>query len=132
MFQELLKIYDFQTFWSYAHNIFYFIFVQFMQFPVLDFGLDHYVSEPFICRSTIRITCRHFKYRPLSIAVKMHTKQKVMFLRYSRKLRLSIIMFSQLHVPVLAAIISSDFCLQPMIIIIAPGSCSSVSCYYQF
>ena len=28
-------------------HIFYFIFVQFMQFPVLDFGLDHYVSEPF-------------------------------------------------------------------------------------
>ena len=24
----------------------HFIFVQFMQFPVLDFGLDHYVSEP--------------------------------------------------------------------------------------
>ena len=26
---------------------FYFILVQFMQFPVLDFGLDHYDSEPF-------------------------------------------------------------------------------------
>ena len=32
---------------GYAY-FFYFIFVQFMQFPVLDFGLDHYVSEPFI------------------------------------------------------------------------------------
>ena len=28
-------------------HIFYFIFVQFMQFLILDFGLDHYVSEPF-------------------------------------------------------------------------------------
>ena len=28
-------------------HIFYFIFVQFMQFPVLDIGLDHYASEPF-------------------------------------------------------------------------------------
>ena len=32
-------------------HFFNFIFVQFMQFPVLDFGLDHYVSEPFISRS---------------------------------------------------------------------------------
>ena len=27
--------------------MFYIVSVQFMQSPVLDFGLDHYVSEPF-------------------------------------------------------------------------------------
>ena len=32
---------------EYAY--FYFIFVQFMQFLILDFGLDHYVSEAFNC-----------------------------------------------------------------------------------
>ena len=36
---------------NYAHygkHIFYFIFVQFMQFPVVDFGLAHSGSRPFI------------------------------------------------------------------------------------
>jgi len=28
-------------------HIFYLFFVQFMQFPVLDFGLDHFGSRPF-------------------------------------------------------------------------------------
>ena len=28
--------------------VFYCIFAQFMQFPVLHFGLDHYASQPFI------------------------------------------------------------------------------------
>ena len=27
--------------------------MQFKQFPVLDFGLDHYVSEPFNCHGSI-------------------------------------------------------------------------------
>ena len=30
-------------------HIFFFIFVQFMQFLILDFRLNHYVSEPFNC-----------------------------------------------------------------------------------
>ena len=30
----------------YVH-FFYCIFAQFMQFPVLHFGLDHYASQPF-------------------------------------------------------------------------------------
>ena len=30
---------------------FYCITVQIMQFPVLDFGLDQYGSEPFICEA---------------------------------------------------------------------------------
>ena len=52
MFQELLKILDFQIFghmliWD-AH-FFNFIFVQFMQFPELYFGLAHSGSRPFIC-----------------------------------------------------------------------------------
>jgi len=29
-------------------HIFYLFFVQFMQFPVIDFGLDHSGSRPFI------------------------------------------------------------------------------------
>ena len=29
-------------------NVFYCIFAQSIQFPVLDFGLDHYASQPFI------------------------------------------------------------------------------------
>jgi len=32
-------------------HIFYLFFVQFMQFPVLDFGLDHFGSRPFNCIS---------------------------------------------------------------------------------
>ena len=49
MFQELLKIEDFQIFWAYAHNIMgcTFFKVQFMQFPVLHFGLAHSGSWPF-------------------------------------------------------------------------------------
>ena len=34
---------------GYMH-IFHFSFVQFMQYPVLDFGIDHDVSEPFKVR----------------------------------------------------------------------------------
>ena len=37
---------------SYPLHIFYSIFVQFMQFPVLDFGLDHSGSQPFSCEWT--------------------------------------------------------------------------------
>ena len=34
-------------------HIFYCIFVQFMQFPAIDFGLDHFASQPFINYSTV-------------------------------------------------------------------------------
>ena len=42
-FQTLLKIYKFQNFWEYVIAI----FPQFMQFPLLDFGLVHSGSQPF-------------------------------------------------------------------------------------
>ena len=50
MFREVLKIEDFKILGicSYGMHIFYFIFVQFMQFPVLYFGLAHSGSRPFM------------------------------------------------------------------------------------
>ena len=42
-----LKISTFLGICSYGMHIFYFIFVQFMQFPVLHFGLAHSGSRPF-------------------------------------------------------------------------------------
>ena len=40
---------NFLTFCSQGMHKFYCIFVQFMQFPVFDFGLVHFTSQPFMC-----------------------------------------------------------------------------------
>ena len=40
---------------SYGMYVFYCIFAQFTQFPVLDFGLVHSGSEPFTCKSYLRM-----------------------------------------------------------------------------
>jgi len=29
-------------------HLFYYIFVQFMQFPILDYEIDHFTSQPFV------------------------------------------------------------------------------------
>ena len=52
-----------------------YFFVQFMQFPVLDFGLDHYVSEPF------KFMKRYFRLQPLRPSGYYHGEGECYFRR---------------------------------------------------
>ena len=38
--------------WACVYRFFF--YVQFMQFPVLDFGLDHFTSQPFITKFRLK------------------------------------------------------------------------------
>ena len=58
-------------------HFFYCIFVQFMQFPILDFGLDHFTSQPFnlyVCKMGL-------VQRPDSSAVGVFPSQEVLLLQ---------------------------------------------------
>ena len=57
------KISTFLGICSYGLHIIYFIFVQFMQFPVLHFGLAHSGSWPFnLNNCDILVQCGHKKF----------------------------------------------------------------------